>query len=385
MISTLAISGYRSIRELSLSLDRLNVITGPNGSGKSNLYRALRLLVSIAHGELHAALAREGGFPSVLWAGPEQYARSVKSKQHPVQGTVRRNPVALKLGFSTTEYSYAIELGLPKPSRSAFGRDPEIKRELLWSGKEPRPRSIIADRKGPSVMASDKDGEMASIVTDLALFDSMMTHAVEPRRTPEMLAVRETMRTWRFYDHFAIDESAPARQARVGTYSPVLSADGGNLAAAVQTIREIGDAAALDDAINDAFPGTDLQVQVNEGYFELVLTQTGLLRPLRTQELSDGTLRFLLLTAALLSPRPPELLVLNEPESSLHADLVPALARLIVQASVHSQIVVVTHARHLIDAISNETDVHFIELHKELGESKVAGNGSAPWKWPTRR
>ena len=41
----------------------------------------------------------------------------------------------------------------------------------------------------------------------------------------------------------------------------------------------------------------------------------GLLRPLRGAELSDGTLRYLLWVAALLTPRPPELLVLNEPET----------------------------------------------------------------------
>lgn len=57
--------------------------------------------------------------------------------------------------------------------------------------------------------------------------------------------------------------------------------------------------------------------------FRLTLQQPGLLRPLDTTELSDGTLRYLLLTAALFSPRPPPLLVLNEPENSLHPDLIP--------------------------------------------------------------
>ena len=61
MLTKLAISGYRSIRDLSVSLGDLNVVTGANGSGKSNLYRALRLLVQAAHGGLHDSLAREGG------------------------------------------------------------------------------------------------------------------------------------------------------------------------------------------------------------------------------------------------------------------------------------------------------------------------------------
>jgi predicted ATPase len=71
MILTLAISGYRSIRDLVLPLERLNAVTGGNGAGKSSLYRALRLLADVAQGRAIAALAQEGGLQSTLWAGPE--------------------------------------------------------------------------------------------------------------------------------------------------------------------------------------------------------------------------------------------------------------------------------------------------------------------------
>jgi len=52
MLLTIAVSGYRSLRELILPLDRLNVVTGPNGSGKSSLYRSIRLLASAAQGRI---------------------------------------------------------------------------------------------------------------------------------------------------------------------------------------------------------------------------------------------------------------------------------------------------------------------------------------------
>src|SRR3546814_1387035 len=68
--------------------------------------------------------------------------------------------------------------------------------------------------------------------------------------------------------------------------------------------------------------------------------QSGLLRPLSAEELSDGTLRYLLLAVALLSTEPPPLIVLNEPESSLHPDLLTPLAELIAAASVDTQVVV---------------------------------------------
>jgi len=61
------------------------------------------------------------------------------------------------------------------------------------------------------------------------------------------------------------------------------------------------------------------------------MKQHGLLRPLEATELSDGTLRYLLWIAALLTPRPPALMVLNEPETSLHPDLLAPLGRLIAR------------------------------------------------------
>ena len=77
MLTTLAVHGYRSLRDLVVPLDRLNLVTGQNGSGKSNVYRALRLLAETAQGRVIQPLAREGGLQSTLWAGPERFAASV--------------------------------------------------------------------------------------------------------------------------------------------------------------------------------------------------------------------------------------------------------------------------------------------------------------------
>lgn len=93
MLTTLAISNYRSLRDLLIPLRPLTVITGANGSGKSSVYRALRLLAEAAQGRLVQTLAREGGLQSTLWAGPQSFARSVKRGQHSVQGTRRDEPI----------------------------------------------------------------------------------------------------------------------------------------------------------------------------------------------------------------------------------------------------------------------------------------------------
>jgi predicted ATPase len=386
VLTAVAIANYRSLRNLVVPLQQLNIVTGANGSGKSSFYRALRLLGDTAQGRVVQSLAREGGLESTLWAGPESIARSVRRQEFEVEGTRRKQVVNLRLGFSSDDLGYLIDLGLPKPDDSAFSSDPEIKRECIWHGPTFRPAAMLVDRNGPLVRLRGDDGEWNIAVKTLAAFDSMMTHVADPRAAPETLVLRESIRAWRFYDHFRTDVDAPARLSHIGTRTPILANDGADVAAAIQTIREIGEVEALDAAVSDAFPRSEIAVTNSEGRFALLMKQHGLLRPLETAELSDGTLRYLLWIAALLTPRPPALMVLNEPETSLHPDLLAPLARLIARAAERSQIIVVTHAAPLITAL-REQGGNSITLEKNFGETTIAGSKEfdAPlWHWPAR-
>lgn len=399
-IRTVAVEGYRSLRHLVLPLGRLTVVTGANGTGKSSLYRALRLLSEVALGGAIGALAREGGLRSTLWAGPETHGRAVREGRAPVQGTVRTGPVALRLGFAGDDLGYAIDLGLPQaPAGRAFGLDPEIKVEAVWSGGVLRPSTLVAERHGPAVRLRGPTDGWDVPTASLRSFDSLLTEVVDPVGAPELVDVRERLRSWRFYDQLRTDAGAPARAVQVGTRTPVLAHDGSDLAAALETVRDLGRGDELDDAVGRAFPGARLEVVHDDGRFEVTLRQHGLLRPLRAAELSDGTLRYLLWVAALLSPRPPGLLVLNEPETSLHPDLVPALAALAAQAATATQVVVVTHSGPLVDALGArdvvgprgvlaEDELVRLELVKQLGETAVAGRegplDQPAWHWPRR-
>ena len=356
-IRRLWVRNYRSLLDVSLSLDRLTVVVGANGTGKSNLYRSLLLLSRSADGRLASTLLEEGGMPSALWAGERQRKKS--------------EPVRLVLGVHVDDMGYELALGLPPPTGSVFRLDPEIKEEAIWVGDARNHHSTIADRAGVSGTAIDVDGGKATFVTTLNSAEALLGQVGDPARFPELHSLRERLRRWRFYHQFPTDSRAPARAPRPAVRTTVLANDGSDLAAAFATILEIGDGAVLREAIDAAFPGTTLHVIGDATALTIALQQPGLKRPTSAGELSDGTLRYLYLVAALLTPRPPDLLVLNEPETSLHPSLLPPLANLVAEATDRSQIIVTTHAEAFADRLVDVTGCAPTTLRLDGGRTVV--------------
>jgi predicted ATPase len=142
---------------------------------------------------------------------------------------------AFRLGFSSPDSGYAIDLGLPSPE-NPFPLDPQIKTEAMWTGETLGRANAFAERRGPSVnLRQAKTGKWRTSLTTLSPFDSMVTHCAAPEDGLELLLMRERMRNWRFYDNLPADQDAPARRPQVMTYAPVLGADGTDLAAAIAT------------------------------------------------------------------------------------------------------------------------------------------------------
>ena len=364
MIHRLDVAGYRSIRDLSIDLQPINVLTGPNGCGKSNLYNSLVLVARAAEGRLARAISEEGGTPSVFWAGGERIRLQRK-----------RPPKRVIIGFEGEEYGFELQIGLPSMNEHALGTmftlDPRVKEEYIWPSGTKK-KVLMMKRDEPSAWLRDASGKMVSYPFAISKSESVLSQIIDPHLYPEISSVRNDIVRWRFYHSFRTDGESPLRQPQIGVQTPVLSTDGSDLAAALQTILEIGDAAALRGAIDTALGGASLLIEaVNGIQFTMSLQIPGLLRPLQPREFSDGQLRFLCLCAALLSPRPPVLLALNEPETSLHPDLIDSLAHLIVVASKQTQLWITTHSEGLAERVEKHSGLPRVRLELKDGETKL--------------
>ncbi len=363
------VAHFRSLEAIAYPVSDLDVFVGANGVGKTNLYRALELIQSAAGNTLARDLSREGGLESVLWAGPRR--RSAPAEMRLSVGLA--DPAQRRSG--QTAYSYAVTVGFPPSAASAaFQAEPQIKAEEVSLVGETR-RVRLVDRKGPHVMARGADGRPAAIDIDLLASETVLGRLEDPSRYPELDSLRRTLLSWRFYHDLRTDAGSPLRQPCPAVATPTLASDGSDLAAVFATLAHIReDTTDLDAAIDRAFPGAELIIPApgRTASFGMRFPEFPK-RVFEASELSDGTLRFLALAGALLAYRLPPFIALNEPEASLHPDLMPPLADLVVQAAARTQIWLVTNSAQLADAIEKAGVGHVRRVSKVDGATEIEG------------
>ncbi len=367
-------AGYRSLRSIQIPLGGLSVFLGANGVGKTNLYRALQLLQVSAAGTLSRELAAEGGMQSALWAG-ERPTRQLAQ-------------LSLSADFggvgAAAAYRYGLAVGLPPSftdedggmfTRSgAFALEAQVKEEsLVFNGKR-RPEKLL-ERRGAFLAARDEAGIRQEIATELMASETALGSLSDPSRFPDLHLVRRTMLDWRFYHDLRTDQSSPLRHPCLAITSPTLASDGSNLAAVFATLVHLReDSADLERAIEDAFPGAKLVVP-NPGRtasFGMIFPDYPK-RVFDVGELSDGTLHYLALAGVLLAYRLPAFVALNEPETSLHPDLLDPLARLIARAAERTQMWLVTHSERLAAALAKHGRIKPRIVIKREGETWIEG------------
>ncbi len=370
MLRGISVKGYRSIRALEFELGQLTVVIGENGTGKSNLYRALSLMREAATGGLANAIALEGGMRSVLWAGE----------------TARNTSRALNLAVDLEDIRYALKLGLPGPTDPALALDPVVKEEsvsIAVNGRQP----VMLQRKGPSVMTRDQDGAWQPYQNMLLMAETALSMLRDPRRFPELDRVQRALSAWRFHHTFRTDVQSPIRQPQVAVCAPTLDADAQNLAAVLATVMHLKDGprdyarSEIGQAIAEAFPGSVLEFDEAAGRHAVALRTPDFQRAFSAHEMSDGTLRYLCLVGALCAYRRPPFIALNEPEASLHNELIPPLGQMILRASEDAQMIVVTHSHQLADILEVEGAATRISLEKRRGETVLSSSSSGATRW----
>ncbi len=360
-IRSMFAANYRSLKSIRMDMADVNSFIGENGVGKSNLYRALQLVQAAVRGRLAHEIAREGGMASALWSGKRRSGDPVRIKLE----------VELLDEVQALSFLYRVEAGL-RPAKAAAGFifEPQVKEEELKVDAG-RPVTVMK-RAGPGIFVRNAAGRMEEHPEQALTSETAIALLGDAGHYPEIGTFRRAIDGWRFFHGFRTDRDSPLRSPCLAVTAPMLDEDGSNLAAVFATLFHTRqDTVDLDRAIADAFGGARLVVPEPEEFAEFSLVFPDFpQRQFSPRELSDGQMRFLALAGALLSYRKPRFIALNEPETSLHPDMLPALAEMIAQASTDSQIWIVTHSELLAT-----------EIHKRCGArpKRVIRNDGATW------
>ncbi|HYO70062.1 MAG TPA: AAA family ATPase, partial [Archangium sp.] len=343
-IQKLQVNGFRSLKDVTWEPERLNVLIGPNGSGKSNLLRALSLLQHGARGDLPQEILRQGGITPLLWDG----------QVRGISWTLKAEP-SRTMGPDVGPLAY--ELGLSRLGETSAFRIEHEKLEFLelFRKEQTAVRMLLLEREpGRAIRFGERTAQAGSIPDEHTLL-SMVSG---PFDDPVAVAFREGCLGWSIYHDLRVDQQAPLRQAAVARVEERIAPDGQNLIPVLHTLytgnREFK--RSLDAAMRAAFgsdyeelvfpPAADQRVQLRLRWRSLKTEQSA-------ANLSDGTLRFLLLVAIFTSPNPGELIALDEPETGLHPSMLPIVAELAAEAAQRTQVILSTHSADLLDAFSD--------------------------------
>jgi predicted ATPase len=330
------VEGYRSLVDVTLPLRDLMVMIGPNGSGKTALLEVFVLLRHAAQKQLAARLESLGGVQAVLSQtanGPERLKVSLSVDVEGDSGQVGLD-YFFELAPRGTGYAFPserLELTKESPSSKQLFVDAQYDQVGVYDPDLPFEGMSRFRRKGHNPL-------------ELALAQ-VSTHA-------EARIFHNLLSTIQFYSSLDVGQRAVVRlpQSLIPTRRP--GPNGENLYSALYNLRTDDPEAfhRIDELVSIGFPGFEkLEFPVvGAGQVTLAWHQKGISGPLYPNQLSEGMLRFLWLVTILLSPDAPSMILLDEPEVSMHPELLKLLAGALQDAAMHSQILVATHSPDLI-------------------------------------
>lgn len=351
-IKQLDIAGFRSLKNVSWQPGDLNVVIGQNGTGKSNLLRMLELIAAAAEGRLAKCIQAMGGVHAILWDG---VASIINFHIHTDGYPFRVSPDVE--GFGPNDY----EVSLDCVGQRYYWVEREVLGHSLSSGASPKYLKKYLERSHDRYTIFDGTVEHEQSTDEISQEETLLSLAKHDigRQTwwGHMLTTsfRRTIAGAAIYHDLNVGQDAKLRQAAVARFEKQLDADGQNLVPVLHTLYS-GDREFkrnIDSAMRAAFggdyeelvfpPAADQRVQLRVRWKTLQREQSA-------ADLSDGTLRYLLLLTVLIAPDSPMLIAIDEPEAGLHPTMLPIIAEFAVEASSRTQVVFTTHSPQFLDA-----------------------------------
>lgn len=350
-IERVTIRGYRALQEVDLSLGPLNVVIGPNGVGKSSFLDVFNFF-SEALGQresLARLLSRRGGIGRLLTLGRRDLIDvSFTTRSGAIQ---REAPLRYRVAIEASGIGYTIAT-----------------EQLSQDRGKPMPFLFVTrDTRSTKVWTPSSKGLVAP-KPPISDDELVLAHVPRTLREPEWFrtAFEEV------HCHGAIPTDGDAVVRRPQTLEPtslIVSPGGQNLFSVLYQMRhEAQDFyERILDVLRAAFPGFDrLEFpvvaggQVTLAWYHAAYQG----KPFYANELSAGTLRFLHLVTLLLTPQSPTLILIDEPEDSLHPELIRLVAELLLEASNRTQLIVATQSPALLRWLKPE---HIIIANAQEG------------------
>ncbi len=326
---SIRVQGFRRLVDLDLEFRPLNVLIGANGSGKTSLLDVFSLLASSASGGLDSRLREFGGLSSVLSAG--------RADRIVFRLTTREPGMA--------EVAYELELGFS-------GISYEIIRERLANDQF----AYVEARNGLIQYRRTPHGAAVHPTWNYNRSETALSQV--PRNLFSLEKVRAFLSSFTYYHSLDVGPRAPVRMPQPMRPAPLPGKDGEDLISCLFGMQqtEPDRYEAIEDALRTAFPGfVRLQFPpVAAGTLAMTWKDSNFSQPFYMNQLSEGTLRFLWLATLLQSPGLTGVVLIDEPEVSLHPELLSILAELLREATSRAQIVVASHADRLIRFLEPE-------------------------------
>jgi predicted ATPase len=348
----LSIHGFRRLQDVQLSLRPLNVMIGANGIGKTSVLDVLSLLANSAQGKLSGSITDLSGLTSVLTYDRTEDLRFGISMEVPSHEPLR----------------YLLRL---RPQGVAY----VLAEEKLSQQRPGHPQPFLhVDSRGPDVKYFE--GDQKKLVRPNWDHNPLETSLSQvPKMFQEPEDFRKRLASSTFYHVLNVDPRSPVRLPQPIQPATLPGRNGEELVSCLFYLRETERDRfdSIEDSLRSAFPRFDrLEFPpVAAGTLALAWRETGFSKPLYMHQLSEGTLRFLWLATLLQSPGLTALTLLDEPEVSLHPELLSLLADLLREASGRTQLMVATHSDRLI---------RFLEP-KEVVAMDTTDDGMATLTW----